>query len=63
MKKNQNIPGLAQEIGFGSVKLLSLWWLAGKWRRCAVHCRKECNKYDLTTVQCFLLAHHNDWSR
>jgi hypothetical protein len=26
-------------------------------------CRKECNKYDLTIVQCFWLVHHNDWSR
>jgi hypothetical protein len=30
---------------------------------CAVLCRKECNKYDLTSVQWFLLAHHNDLSR
>jgi len=37
--------------------------VAGKCGRCAVHWRKESNKYDLTTVQCFLLTHHNDWSR
>jgi len=29
----------------------------------AVLYRKECNKYDLSAAQCFLLAHHNDWSR
>jgi hypothetical protein len=25
--------------------------------------RKQSNKYDLTAVPCFSLAHHNDWSR
>jgi len=25
--------------------------------------KEECNKYDLTTTPCFLLANHNDWSR
>jgi hypothetical protein len=26
-------------------------------------CRKECNRYDLTIVKCFWLAHHKDSSR
>jgi hypothetical protein len=41
--------------------LRSGWWMALV-RLCT--CRKECNKYDLTTDQCFwLAAHHNDWFR
>jgi hypothetical protein len=58
MKKYQNMPGLALENAFGSQCAV-----AGKWRRSALHFRKECNKYDITTLQCFLLPHHNDWSR
>jgi hypothetical protein len=62
MKKNQNMPG----FGSGKCFWLSIsaqFAVTGKWRHGAVHWIKEFNKYDLTTVQYFLLAHHNDWSR
>jgi hypothetical protein len=51
-EKNSKHAGLAQENGFGSVQFHSLQWLV----KCAVTLytyRKECNKYDMTTAQCF----------
>jgi len=51
---------LAHKNCFGSA------WLRTLPVKCAAAlctCRKECNKYDLSAAQCFLLAHHNDWSR
>jgi hypothetical protein len=64
IKKVQHMPVWLRKMGFGSAAS-SLYWLLWlvKLTAALFTCWKECNKYDLTTTQCFWLAHHNDWSR
>ncbi len=51
--------GLAEENGFDSALLHTIWWLvrdiAMLWGAMLWTCRKECNKYDLTAAQYFWL--------
>jgi len=65
IKLNEEIPnyvGLGYESDFDSTYLLALSWLVKNMATMCT-CRKECNRYDLTIVKCFWLAHHKDASR
>jgi len=67
---------LHSKIGWKKVKICWFGWrkwfslsiraefaMACKWHRMISTCKKECNKFDLTFVQCLWLVNHNNLSR